>query len=281
MRAFALLFVLLAAGGPAAADPLAALRQGESASVIEVVDGDTVVLNRAINGAMQVRLVGLQAPKLPLGRKNFPVWPLAEASKNALESLVLDRKVTLYFGGNEMDRHGRLLAHLFLDGGRWVQCGMLRMGMARVYTFADNRAVAEDMYEIERAARSAHRGIWGLRFYALRTPDQTAGHIGTFQIVEGRVLAAAKVKGRVYLNFGEDWRTDFTVTLPAATLRMFGDLGRDPLALEGRRIRVRGWLKKRNGSMIQASHPEQIEVIEPKHAAVLPNATAGFIIKRP
>lgn len=261
MRTFALFLLLMAASGTVAADPLAALQEGETASVIEVIDGDTVVLDRAIDGATQVRLVGLQAPKLPLGRKNFPVWPLAEASKNALESLVLDRQVTLHFGGGEMDRHGRLLAHLFMAGGRWVQGDMLRMGMARVYTFSDNRAASEDMYQIERSARDARRGIWGLRFYALRAPEQTARHIGTFQVVEGRVLDAAKVKGRVYLNFGEDWRMDFTVTLPAATLRMFRKLGRDPLALEGQRIRVRGWLKKRNGPMIKASHPEQIEVI--------------------
>jgi endonuclease YncB( thermonuclease family) len=36
-----------------------------------VVDGDTVVLESAVMDANQVRLVGILAPKLPLGRKNF------------------------------------------------------------------------------------------------------------------------------------------------------------------------------------------------------------------
>jgi len=27
-------------------------------------------------------------------------------------------------------------------------------------------------------------------------------------------------------------------------------------------VRVRGWLKPRNGPMIEASHPEQIELLE-------------------
>ena len=31
---------------------------------------------------------------------------------------------------------------------------------------------------------------------------------------------------------------------------------------EGRRIRVRGWLAWRNGPQIEATHPEQIEVVE-------------------
>ena len=71
----------------------------------------------------------------------------------------------------------------------------------------------------------------------------------------------AKVKARVYLNFGPDWRTDFTVTLQAKARRLFRKAGLEPLSLEGREIRVRGWLKKFNGPMIEATHPEQIEVL--------------------
>lgn len=47
--------------------PAADLRAGERARVAAVVDGDTVVLTTG----RQVRLVGLQAPKLPLGRVGF------------------------------------------------------------------------------------------------------------------------------------------------------------------------------------------------------------------
>ena len=76
------------------------------------------------------------------------------------------------------------------------------------------------------------------------------------------VLDVAKVKGRVYLNFGENWRTDFTVTLSSKVSRLFKKVGMDPLALKDQRIRVRGWLRKRNGPMIQASHPEQAELLK-------------------
>ena len=40
----------------------------------EIIDGDTLVLQSGV----QVRLVGIQAPKLPLGRRGFTAWPLAE-----------------------------------------------------------------------------------------------------------------------------------------------------------------------------------------------------------
>ena len=66
----------------------------------------------------------------------------------------------------------------------------------------------------------------------------------------------------MYLNFGNDWKTDFTVTLGPMARRLFKKAGIEPLSLEGKRIRARGWLKKRNGPMIEASHPEQIEVIK-------------------
>ena len=72
-----------AAMGAAAAGPIPAqLEPGPAATVRAVVDGDTVVLG----DRSQVRLVGLQAPKLPLGRAGFPVWPLAPEAKAALES---------------------------------------------------------------------------------------------------------------------------------------------------------------------------------------------------
>ena len=99
-----------------------------------------MTMGEAISGATEIRPVGIQAPKLPLGRKNFPTWPLAAESKKALENLVLGKTVTLIFGGSDKDRDGRLLAHLHRPDRTWVQGEMLKKGMARVYSFADNRA---------------------------------------------------------------------------------------------------------------------------------------------
>ena len=254
--------LLLAAPGLATAD-VQGLKQGPAAAVEEIVDGDTLILKGPVLGARQVRLVGIQAPKLPLGRSNFLTWPLAEESKKALAALALGRTLTLSFGGAEMDRHGRLLAHLHRADGLWLQGEMLRLGMARVYSFPDNRALAAEMLKLEQDARAARRGIWRHPFYAVRAPGETAKAIGTFQVVEGRVRKAAKAKGRIYLNFGDDWRRDFTVAIDAAAERMFRKDKVDPLSFEGRLIRVRGWLKEQNGPLIVASHPEQIERVEP------------------
>ena len=254
-RGVAVAFLLFAAPPLAAA----ALTDGGTAKVSAVVDGDTVVLE----DGSQVRLVGIQAPKLPLGRPNFPAWPLAEDAKVALERLVLGKSVEMRYGGARRDRHGRHLAQLYTPDGTWVQGALLAGGFARVYSFPDNRAVVAEMLALEREARSHRRGIWGDPFYRVLTPDQAAAHIDTFQLVEGKVQNVAVVRGRAYLNFGPDWRTDFTVAIEPADMRVFRDAGLDPRALEGRRVRVRGWLKSMNGPMIQATHPEQIEILSP------------------
>ncbi len=174
--------------------------------------------------------------------------------------MVLGKAVELGYGGRRIDRHRRVLAHLFLGDGIWVQRQLLEAGMARVYTFPDNRALAEALYAAERSARAAKRGIWSNRFYAIRSPDRLGGDIGTFQLVEGRVLRAEQVRSRVYLNFADDWKTDFTIVFAASDLPVFRAAGVDPLALAGRTVRVRGWLRKWNGPMIEATHPEQIEL---------------------
>lgn len=259
LLAAAALMLLLA---PAAAEE-PALRPGPEAEVARVIDGDTVGLALPVMGAGEIRLVGLQAPKLALGREGFRPWPLADEARKALRDLVLGRTVALTFGGAEKDRHGRLLAHLHTLDGTWVQGEMLARGWARVYSFPDNRAAVAAMLALERAAREAGRGIWGHPFYAIRGPDPEAlaPLAGTFQLVEGRVLRADRVKGRVYLNYGPDWRTDFTVAIDARARRLFRGAGVDPLALEGRRLRVRGWIKRFNGPMIEATHPEQVEVL--------------------
>ena len=261
---FLLAALAFSAPSGAAALPPELADDGEG-TVVEVVDGDTLMLD----DGRQVRLVGIQAPKLPLGREGFETWPLAETAKAALEDLALGQQVRLGHGGRQIDRHGRALAHLYRvdgsPGGLWLQGEMLARGLARVYSFADNRALVAEMLALEGAAREAGRGIWADTWYRVRDPEDLVQGLAdardSFQIVEGRVADAAVVRKRGYLNFGNDWKSDFTVSIDPAALRLFEAAGLPLDVLEGRRIRVRGWVKSLNGPMIDATHPEQIEVL--------------------
>lgn len=227
-----------------------------SATVREVIDGDTIVLEEG----QQVRLVGIQAPKLGLGRPNFMDWPKANDAKDFLVQLTLGKKVQLYVGQQIVDHNRRLLAHVVTEDGKWVQEEILLRGWGRVYSFPDNRRIVRQMLAIEKIARAQHLGIWADDYYAIQSPDKV-GPVGSFQIVEGKVLTVAKNKEMVYLNFQENWRTDFTVEIKLASVAWFLSEGIDIMQLQGQTISVRGWVENKNGPMIEVTHPEQIEIL--------------------
>ena len=244
---------------PSAQDLPAELADGGVAVVRSVIDGDTVQLE----DGREVRLVGVQAPKLPLGRKGFEAWPLAGEAKRQLEDLILGRAVRLAYGGLRTDRHRRQLAHLYReDDGLWVQGAILASGMGRTYSFPDNRALVAELLEQERAARADRLGIWDNGFYRILDHRDAAAAVDQFAVVEGRVVEAAVVRGRGFLNFGADFRDDFTVTLAPDTVDLFASEGVEVEHFEDRRIRVRGWVQWRNGPSISATHPEQIELLD-------------------
>lgn len=229
-----------------ACDPAAA------ETVLRVLDGDTL----EVEGPRIVRLAGLLAPKED--------EPGAEAARDGLSRLVSGKTVNLEPENPGIDRHGRLVAHAWLGDGTWVQGALLDQGLVRVQTLPDACSRAIDMLAREMDARKERRGLWSDEAYRLRSPEPgpLLKMAGSFQIVEGRIVSAAKVKGTVYLNFDEDWRTDFTATIGREALKRFKAAEQDPLKLKGHLVRVRGWLARQNGPAIALSHLEQIEIIE-------------------
>lgn len=239
------------------------LRMVQGGIVTEVVDGDTLMLD----SGRVVRLIGTQAPKLPLGREGYSTWPLAPESKAELQNLALNKTVTLGYGGEEVDRYDRALAHVFVQEGDdavWAQQHMIENGLARVYSFPDNRKCLDQLFAAEAQARIDRLGIWSDPYYSVRSadrPDDLLERVGGYELVEGRVLLADRSGSRVYLNFGRFWKEDFTAVIEAPALRLFADDGLDPMTLEGALLRIRGWVDTRDGPRIEITHPEQIEVL--------------------
>ncbi len=248
---------------PALSQSCDALEAGPSGRVVSISDGDTFDLE----GGLTVRLVGIQAPKLPLGREGFEAWPLGDEAKAAIEELVMGHEVALYYGGENRDRHGRALAHVMVERDGevvWVQAEMLRRGLARVYSFPDNRSCLDVLYAAEAQGRADRLGIWRDPYYGVRNGADAGAlldRVGGYELVEGRVLNAERVGNRVYLNFGRVWREDFTAVIEEAGLRVFEQAGIDPLGLDNSAIRVRGWIESADGPRIDVTHPEQIEVL--------------------
>ena len=238
------------------------LRDGPKGKVTQVVDGDTLMLDTGL----VVRLIGIQAPHLALGRPGLDDWQKGEAAKDALTAIVLSQPVQLRYGGAQTDRYGRTLAQVYVTGDNpgWVQQQMLAAGMARVYSFPDNRACLPELFAAETKARVATLGIWGDPYNRVRRAERPADFStlsGHYELVEGRVLTAQKTGGRVYLNFGRRYKEDFTAVIDARALRLFPEASLDPLKLGGALVRVRGWVDLVDGPRITITHPEQIEVL--------------------
>jgi micrococcal nuclease len=118
------------------------------------------------------------------------------------------------------------------------------------------------MLSRERAARGNRAGLWAEPAFQPREAASGGLAPGGFRIVRGRVQRVAPMERQVYLNFGHDWRTDFTVRIGRPELEPhFARSGIDVEGLAGRRIEVRGVVLDAGGPLIEVSHPEQIEVL--------------------
>jgi micrococcal nuclease len=231
---------------------------GETGVVTRIIDGDSFELDTGL----EVRLAQIEAPRVRPG----DTWgPQATAT---LERLIKGKRVELRYGGLRRDNRGRAIAHVFIPQGLgreavWVQTELLRAGTARVHTYADNRAAVGDLWGAEREARRAARGVWSAPAYQVRfaTPAALQGGIGSFQLAEGKVESASQRGTVILLNFGTDNKTDVTAVVPERAFALWPRGAQDLLALQGRTIRVRGYVRNSNGPSIWLDHPEQIEYI--------------------
>ena len=262
--------MLFAAAGVVSAQPDASapdsctLEAGVTGSVVRVIDAETVLLD----GGFEVRLIGALAPRSPDLSQEAQPWPPEEAATAALRELTLGQTVTLATSGRSRDRYGRNLAHLFIDRGGervWVQGEMLRMGHARAYGLPGSHACMHELLAHENVARAAGAGLWANGAYRVRSARHTRDLLrrrNAYEIVAGEVAKVSVTKARTYINFGRDWRTDFTAGIEARVLRANPEWAKTLSALEGRRIEVRGWIQYRNGPYIDIEDPSQIAPAE-------------------
>ena len=235
---------------PAVAAETCDIPVAEQVNVVAIDDAGAFTLA----DGRRLRLASILTPRLS--------QPFAVQVKDRLMALIAGGRVDLALADKGTDRHGDVLAHVFMGQGEWAQRTLIAEGLARVHTRADMRRCAGPLLKAEDEARTAKRGLWADAFYRVRGPDELGRDIGTFQLVEGKVAAVAVRRNRVYVNFGADYRSDFTVTISPADRRRLAKEGVDPIAWSGKRVRVRGWLSLLNGPEIELTHTEQIQILE-------------------
>lgn len=228
-------------------------------SVKQVLNGKSFLLE----DGRTVRLASIQVPNIRethgLKREGEP---MGKQSHRALIELLNNQKLRFTYGAEQTDRKDRLLAMAYLADGRNVQAEMITQGWAMVYPFPDMREPLENWLKLEDEARQARRGIWKNSYWDPQSADGVdTGGKERFLLVEGTINKAAKVKGGWFLNFDEDWKTDFTGVISKDDTK--AEFKKDDLKrLEGQRVRIRGWIYRYNGPAIDVHQPEQIEILK-------------------
>ena len=165
---------------------------------------------------------------------------------------------------SKTDRYRRLRPQVLVSGAGdpWLQREIVQEGLARVAIAPDRLECAAELYAAEAEARAAHRGLWAYPAYAVRMPESLHWRdLGTFQIVEGIVQNVAVRSSRGYLNFGRNWRIDFTIVIQPRDMKTFRAAGVDPYNYANKTVRVHGWIDRLNGFEIEAASPAQIETL--------------------
>ena len=170
----------LLVGAPAAAQTW----QGTTydAVVMRVPDGDTIEV-RIGNVTETVRYIGIGTLRIN-DTQGRPAY--RDAARQMNEALVSRQPVKLVLDVQPRDRQGRLLAYVYV-AGQLVNAELLRRGFAEVVSYPPNVQYRPELVELQRQARQARRGLWGI-------PEVFGGH-------QPRPSGVAGVRNvRVYLH---------------------------------------------------------------------------------
>jgi endonuclease YncB( thermonuclease family) len=240
-------------------------------AVKTVLDGRTFVLA----DGREVRLAGIEVPPGPATSAAAPhdadnaTTEPGLAATAALQALLGGREVLLKHPKLVTDRYGRIVADAVAAGAESgsVVKSLLSQGHARLAAHPGEPVCVADLRAAERAARTQKVGLWGDPRYFPKPAEDPAGVLaerGRFTLVEGKVVSVRESGGTIYMNFGPRWSEDFTVTILKRNERAFTAAGLAVRSLAGRRVLVRGWIEERGGPWIEATGPEQIEVVADK-----------------
>jgi endonuclease YncB( thermonuclease family) len=221
------------------------------ARVETVIDGDTIRLtDRTL-----VRLVGINTPEI--GYDGAASQPLAHSARKILDAeLRKHERIGLVFGAERRDRHGRQLAHVFVDEGsvyRNVQQRLLEQGLAFWVAVAPNTHFLACYQAAEAKAVRARLGVWQETFFQPKNAAQAEALTPGFQLLRGTVAAVFETKNYFWLKFNN------TVALRIAHKDMHNFQRSQLTAFKGKTVIARGWMfNHKNRLTMQISHPASI-----------------------
>jgi micrococcal nuclease len=127
------------------------------ATVVQTIDGDTVVAQFDDGTVDTIRLLGVDTPETHHPTK--PVECFGPEAAAYTRRRLLGRRVGLERDVEARDRYGRLLVYVAIDGQRFND-ELLRLGYARLLVIPPNGAHARAMLAAELDAHAERRGLW-------------------------------------------------------------------------------------------------------------------------
>ncbi|MGH7311836.1 MAG: thermonuclease family protein [Candidatus Rokuibacteriota bacterium] len=124
--------------------------------VVRVVDGDTIHVR--VDGRVErVRYIGVNTPELRHPTRGAE--PGGREARTVNAALVAGKRARLELDVQQRDRHGRLLAYVWVHGVM-VNAELVRRGYAQVMTVPPNVRYQELFLALQRDARQSGRGLW-------------------------------------------------------------------------------------------------------------------------
>lgn len=235
-----------------------------SATVTAIIDPISIQTNQ---GDI-IRLSAIESPDYRLQKQG----PFSIATMEILSDMLLGQTITLYQTKDpktgRINRMRHKLAHITRTAdGLWVQGALLSLGLVRTQTTRYTPEMATQMHALENLARAQALGLWGQAQYLPLRAAEASQAIGKSHIIQGKVHSASTHNGRIFINFGPNWRTDFTLLIPSEHKKAFYKAKINPLNWQGYRIEARGWVDEYNGPVIEIDHPQAVRILSKPKAA--------------
>jgi endonuclease YncB( thermonuclease family) len=250
-----LTLIVLIALAASAAGVISFMRAPETGLVVsKVFDGDSIVLS----DGREIRYIGIDAPETG---GNRPAEYGGKEAADLNERLAAEKEIRLEFDVEAKDHYGRTLAYVYV-GDTMINRELVAAGVAPAVSYPPNLRHVKELSAAMDEARRARRGLWADTGRWMVDANEAGDYIGESKTVVGRVLSTGVVRAGIFLNFGSDFKTDFTAFIPTQYLTLyFMTAVADPtLAYRGRVIEVTGTINERNGPTIRVTHPDQIYI---------------------
>jgi micrococcal nuclease len=137
-----------------------------TATVLKVVDGDTIDVRDEVRGRLRIRVLGIDTPETK--KPGYTAGCFGVEATAFAKAKLLGQQVAVQPDPTQdrTDRYGRTLAYLVRADGWDYSVEVVRAGMALAYIYAGDPVQRyPSIAAAQQEAQNAGRGLWGAPCY--------------------------------------------------------------------------------------------------------------------